>query len=144
MSNRNRQNGAAVIQHEVPIIGSAPRQPTIHVDPAQFEADFKPTGDIVLLRMIQAKKTAGGIELPEGATAGEPKRAQIIAVGPGRMNDRTGDGSRLPMDPELKPGRVIYPMFQGNGMPLKIGEQTYFMVNAFQILGFSSSPPESL
>lgn len=131
---------------EVPLIrgGGQPKPIPMHVSPAAFEADFEPTGSLVLLREIVAKQSAGGILLAEGARDDSPRRAQVIKVGKGQLNMRAADGSRLPIDERLKPGTVVYPMFAGNGLTWKIADETYFAVDASQIVGLSKAPPQAL
>jgi co-chaperonin GroES (HSP10) len=126
------------------LINPGPKMPTMHIDPAMFERDFSPVGDLVLIRMLKPKETAGGLHLPEGASDGQPKRGQIIKVGPGRMNEQANDGSRIKLDPDLKPGRLVYPMLHGTGVPHHVGDQTYYVVSAYQICGLSDAPSEQL
>jgi co-chaperonin GroES (HSP10) len=116
----------------------------MHVDPAMFERDFEPMGDLVLLRMLKVKESHGGIALPDGASDGQPRRAQVVKVGPGLMNHRANDGSRWLVDERLKPGLVVYPMFAGGGMNVTVGDENYTLVQQSQILGLSGAPPESL
>lgn len=139
-------NGARLIGQDQ----EAPKLPTYHVDPKAFEADFHPIGDLVLIRKLKNEnKTASGLEVPDGANLGRPDRGQIVKVGPGNVNPKyTGpDGDeplRLPVDPEIKVGRTVYPMYKGGGVPIDIGDQRYFVVAAGQLCGWSNAPPESL
>ena len=61
-----------------------------------------PMHDYVLARMILLNKTAGGIDLPDGAQVSSMNRAEIVAVGPGRYGF-TGERE----DPGLKPGDLV-------------------------------------
>ncbi len=61
-------------------------------------------GDRVLIRPEEAmKKTASGILIPDAAQKEKATRGEVLAVGPGRMND---DGKILPMS--VKVGQKVY------------------------------------
>ena len=129
------------------VINPKPSTPLVHVSPAAFEADFQPAGDGLLIRLLEQKSTAGGIALPDGSTDGKtPPRGQIIKVGPGVMNYRKADGSRLPIDSEIKVGRTIYPIIHSGAhfVRLEVGDEKYIVVSAQGLIGFSAAPPESL
>lgn len=149
MSRRNGHDHAArpELSIPVPLIGQGAKQPAplaMHVSPAAFEADAEPSGDLVLLRMLKPGKTAGGLELPDGASDGRPRRAQVVKVGPGLPNHRANDGSTYRMDKRLKPGVVVYPNFNGPVMQFHIGDEEYRIVGAGQITLFSKAAPEPL
>ena len=60
---------------------------------------LKPIGDRIIVRRESAEeKSVGGILLPDTAK-NKPQRGEVIAVGPGKMND---DGTRSTM--QLKIG----------------------------------------
>ncbi len=48
---------------------------------------IRPLGSRVLIRRSKAEKTKGGILLPDTAQE-KPKEGEVIAVGPGAINDR--------------------------------------------------------
>ncbi|MEN6547218.1 MAG: co-chaperone GroES [Armatimonadia bacterium] len=49
---------------------------------------LQPLGDRVLVKPLEAEeKTAGGIILPEAAQE-KPREGEVIAVGPGKLNDK--------------------------------------------------------
>lgn len=51
----------------------------------------KPLADRVLLRRIEASEPVhGGIIIPDTAKE-KPLEAEVVAVGPGKVNDKTGD-----------------------------------------------------
>jgi chaperonin GroES len=56
---------------------------------------------VIVKRLEEEKKSAGGILIPDSA-AEKPLRAEVIAVGPGK---RTDDGKLQPVD--LKKGDVV-------------------------------------
>lgn len=71
---------------------------------------LKPIGDRIIVRRESAEeKTAGGIILPDTAK-NKPQRGEVIAVGPGKLND---DGKRTAM--QLKVGdQVLFTSWAGN------------------------------
>ena len=70
----------------------------------------KPLNDRVLvLRIEETEKTAGGIIIPDTAKE-KPQEGKVIAVGAGRVNE---DGKRLPLD--VKEGdRILFGKYSGN------------------------------
>ncbi|MFO0806524.1 MAG: co-chaperone GroES [Gemmataceae bacterium] len=71
---------------------------------------LKPIGDRIIVRRESAEeKTAGGILLPDTAK-NKPQRGEVIAVGPGKLNE---DGNRTAM--QLKAGdKVLFTSWAGN------------------------------
>lgn len=88
---------------------------------------IKPLGDRVLLKKLEAEeKTAGGIILT-GSAKEAPQEAQVIAVGPGEVQD----GKAVPM--EVKVGdKVIYSKYSGTDVK-HLGEE-YILVSQKDIL----------
>ena len=67
--------------------------------------NFKPLSNHVFLEPLEEeKKSKGGIVLPESAEKEKPIRGRVLAVGPGKRNDRG----------ELQP------------MPVKVGDTVLF------------------
>ena len=65
--------------------------------------DLKPIADrIIVRREASDEKTTGGIILPDAAKK-KPQRGTVLAVGPGKMNPKTGE--RTPL--QLKVGDVV-------------------------------------
>ena len=63
---------------------------------------FRPLGDRVVVRRVkEEQKTAGGIIIPETAQE-KPQEGEIVAVGPGALDD---NGKRVA--PEVKPGDFV-------------------------------------
>ncbi len=63
---------------------------------------FKPLSDRVLVKRVDVEeKTAGGLFIPETAKE-KPSRAEIIAVGPGKVLD---NGTRVAL--EVKVGDIV-------------------------------------
>ncbi len=72
--------------------------------------NIKPLGDrIVVERIEQDTKTAGGIIIPDSAKE-KPKQAKVVAVGPGAKDN---DGKRIPMDVEVG-DIVLFTQWAGN------------------------------
>ncbi|MBW2094861.1 MAG: co-chaperone GroES [Deltaproteobacteria bacterium] len=71
---------------------------------------IKPLNDRVLvLRIEEEEKTAGGLIIPDTAKE-KPQQGEVIAVGPGKQNE---DGKRIPL--EVKPNdRVLFGKYAGN------------------------------
>lgn len=83
---------------------------------------IKPMNDRVLVaRVEEKKKTAGGIIIPDTAKE-KPLEGKIIAVGPGRRNEK---GERIAM--EVKKGdRVLFSRYAGTEIKMD-GEERLFM-----------------
>jgi len=79
---------------------------------------IKPTFDYVLIRpLAQQERTASGILLPDSAKE-KPQMGEIMAVGPGGMND---EGKTLPM--HFKVGqKVMYKKWGGNEVKVETEE----------------------
>ncbi|MDJ0626103.1 MAG: co-chaperone GroES [Candidatus Caenarcaniphilales bacterium] len=74
------------------------------------------------------EKTSGGILLPDSAKE-KPQQAIIIAVGPGKKDDK---GNLIPID-YLKAGDiVIYPKYSGT--EIKIDGKEYLILKASDVL----------
>lgn len=70
---------------------------------------FEPLGDRLVVKLIEREEVSrGGIVLPDTARE-KPQEGEVIAVGPGRLND---DGKRLPMDVK-KGDKVLFAKYAG-------------------------------
>lgn len=89
----------------------------------------RPLHDRILVRrMAEEEKTAGGIIIPDTAKE-KPLRGEIIAVGKGRVME---DGKVLPL--EVKTGdTVLFSKYAGT--EIKIEAQDYIMMREDDILG---------
>ncbi len=85
-------------------------------------AKFRPLHDRVLLRRIeQNEKTAGGIIIPDTAQE-KPMEGEVIAVGTGHIND---NGDVRPLD--VKAGdRVVFSKWAGTEVSID-GEELIVM-----------------
>ncbi len=73
--------------------------------------NLKPIGDrIIVRRELSDEKTAGGLLLPEAAKK-KPQRGTVLAVGPGKLNRKTGDRHAM----QLKVGdKVLFTSWAGD------------------------------
>ncbi len=71
---------------------------------------FRPLHDRVLVRPLEGEdKTAGGIIIPDTAKE-KPQQGEVLAVGPGRRSEQSGE--IIPLD--VKVGdKVVYSKYGG-------------------------------
>ena len=86
---------------------------------------FRPLHDRVLIRRLeQEAKTAGGIIIPDTAKE-KPMEGEVIAVGPGARDE---NGNVTPLD--VKPGdRVLFGKWSGTEVKME-GEEYMIMKEA--------------
>jgi chaperonin GroES len=84
--------------------------------------NLKPLNDRVVVRRIEEEqKTAGGIIIPDTAKE-KPIRGEVLAVGAGKVQD---DGKRTPLD--VKAGdRVLFGKYSGTDIKVD-GEELLIM-----------------
>ena len=89
---------------------------------------LKPLADRVLVKpLTEEEVTKGGIILPDTAKE-KPQRGEIVAVGPGRLDD---EGKRVPM--EVKKGdKVLYDKYAGT--EVKLGDEEYLILRESNIV----------
>ena len=87
-----------------------------------------PLGDRVVIKPSKQEEVSkGGIFLPDTAKE-KPQQGEVVAVGPGRMND---EGQRIAMD--VKVGAiVIYAKYSGT--EFKKDDKKYLIINERDIL----------
>jgi chaperonin GroES len=91
--------------------------------------NIRPLNDRILVkRLEQEEKTAGGIIIPDSAQE-KPAEGEIIAVGPGKMNDA---GQRAAMDVNAG-DRVLFSKY--GGTDVKFDGQDYLIMREDDILG---------
>jgi chaperonin GroES len=90
--------------------------------------NIRPLHDRVLAKRIEeGEQVRGGIIIPDTAKE-KPQEAEIIAVGPGKVQD---DGSRAPMD--VKAGdKVLIGKYSGS--EIKIDDEDYVILREDEIL----------
>jgi chaperonin GroES len=91
---------------------------------------FRPLHDRVLLRRVEQEgKTAGGIIIPDTAKE-KPMEAEVIAVGPGAYNE-DGDG-RMALD--VKEGDIVL-VSKWGGTEITVDGQELLVVKESDIMG---------
>ncbi len=91
--------------------------------------NIKPLGDrVVVERIEQDNKTAGGIIIPDTAKE-KPKQAKVLAVGPGAKDE---NGKRIPMDVAV--GDIVL-FTQWGGSEIKVDGKEYLVLKESDIIG---------
>jgi chaperonin GroES len=90
---------------------------------------IRPLNDrILVVRVEEEKKTAGGIIIPDTAKE-KPQEGKVVAAGPGKVAD---DGKRIPI--EVKKGdRVMFSKYSGS--EIKIDGVEHIFMREEDILG---------
>jgi chaperonin GroES len=90
---------------------------------------MRPLNDHVLVQRVEgAKKTAGGIIIPDNANE-KPVEGHIVAVGPGKLNDV---GERVAL--QVKKGDAVLFSKYG-GTDVKIDGENYLIMREDDVLG---------
>lgn len=89
---------------------------------------IRPLHDRVVVKRIEAQEQVrGGIIIPDTAKE-KPQEAEVIAVGPGKVND---NGQRSPMD--VKAGdRILIGKYSGS--EIKVGDEDLVILREDEIL----------
>lgn len=96
---------------------------------AKQEMGVRPLHDRILVRrMAEEEKTAGGLFIPDTAKE-KPQKGEIVAAGKGRI---TEDGKTLPL--EVKIGdKVLFSKYSGT--ELKLNGEEFLMMREEDVLG---------
>ncbi len=90
---------------------------------------FRPLHDrVVVKRLAEDTKTAGGIIIPDSATE-KPMQGEVISVGPGARDE---DGERIPAD--VKAGDIIL-FGKWSGTEVKIEGEELLIMKESDIMG---------
>ena len=90
---------------------------------------FKPLGDRVLIKRTDEEETTeGGIVLP-GSAAEKPSQGEVLAVGPGKRSEQTGD--LIPVDVEVG-DTVVYAKY--GGTEISSGGEELLILSARDVL----------
>ncbi len=90
---------------------------------------IRPLNDRILVkRLEEEEKTAGGIIIPDSAKE-KPAEGEIVAVGPGKMNDA---GERVAMDVAVG-NRVLFSKY--GGTDVKLDGEDFLIMREDDILG---------
>lgn len=96
---------------------------------AKTEVGVRPLHDRILVRrMAEEEKTAGGIIIPDSAKE-KPQRGEVVAAGKGRV---TQEGKTMPLDVKIG-DKVLFGKYSGT--ELKLGKDEYLMMREEDILG---------
>jgi chaperonin GroES len=96
--------------------------------PSGLSTRMRPLGDRVVVKpTAREEMTRSGIVLPD-TTDEKPQEGEIMAVGPGRLND---DGEREPMDVQLG-DKVLYAKYAGT--EFKVDDEEFLIVSQKDIL----------
>ena len=91
--------------------------------------EFRPLHDrVVVKRLDEDKKTAGGIIIPDSATE-KPMQGEVVSVGPGARDE---DGDRVALD--VKAGDIIL-FGKWSGTEVKIDGQDLLIMKESDIMG---------
>ena len=92
------------------------------------KVSIKPLADRVLVRALEEQEVKrGGIIIPDTAKE-KPQEGEVIAVGPGRLNDK---GERLPIEVN-KGDRILFGKYSGS--EVTVGEESYLIMRESDIL----------
>ncbi len=94
---------------------------------------IKPLGSRVLVKRSQAKTSKGGILLPETAKE-KPKQGEVIAVGPGKMDE---DGQMQAMHVRVG-DQVLFTNYAGTEVKTDEADAEYLLLSEEDILGVLS------
>jgi len=98
---------------------------------------FRPLGDrVVVRRLDEEEKTAGGIIIPDTAKE-KPSQGEIIAVGPGALDD---NGKRVP--PEVKVGDIIL-FGKWSGTEVKLDGEELLIMKESDVMGVIEGKPSA-
>ena len=90
---------------------------------------FVPIGDKILVQPSEAaKRTAGGLYIPETANGGDVIRGRVVAVGPGVERQ---DGSIREV--QVEAGDEV--LFMKDRIKIEFDGETYFVVQERDLLG---------
>jgi chaperonin GroES len=91
---------------------------------------IKPLGSRVLVKRAEAQTTKGGILLPDSAKE-KPKMGEIVAVGPGKLDE---SGSYQSMNVQLG-DKVLFSTYAGVEVKSNEPGSDYLIINEDDILG---------
>ena len=90
--------------------------------------NIRPLADRVLIRALEeAEVKRGGIIIPDTAKE-KPQEGEVVAVGPGRLNDK---GDRV--SPEVNMGdKILFGKYSGT--EVTVGDDSYLIMRESDIL----------
>ena len=93
--------------------------------------EIRPLHDRIVVKRIEdsAEKTASGLFIPDSAKE-KPQEGEVIAVGNGKINEKTGE--RHPLD--VKAGdRILFGKYSGSD--IKLDGNEYLIMREDEVLG---------
>jgi chaperonin GroES len=121
-----------------PAAGAPPRSPPDHIGPATSvtevplskDVKIKPLEDRVIVTLDQSEQTtASGLVIPDTAKE-KPQQGTVVAVGPGKRSETTGDV--IPLD-VTSGDTVLFSKY--GGTEVKVDGEEYLILSARDILG---------
>ena len=95
-----------------------------------FNKNIQPLGNRVLVKRLKATASKGGILLPETAKE-KPKQGEVIAVGPGKMND---EGKVEAMHVRVG-DTILFTTYAGTEVKSEDADEEYLIMSEDDILG---------
>lgn len=96
---------------------------------AAKDLNIKPLGDRLVVQRLEAEtRTPSGIYLPDSAKE-KPQQAKVLAVGEGKVNEKTGQRTGLP----VKKGDVVL-LGKWGGTELKVNDEQIVVVNIDDVM----------
>ncbi len=92
--------------------------------------NIQPLGNRVLVKRSLAKTSKGGIILPDSAKE-KPKQGEVVAVGPGKMDDK---GVVAPMNVHVG-DLVLFSPYGGSEVKTESRDEEYLIMSEDEILG---------
>lgn len=92
--------------------------------------NIQPLGNRVLVKRLKAMASKGGILLPETAKE-KPKQGEVVAVGPGKLND---EGKHEPMNVAVG-DVVLFTTYAGTEVKSDDSGEEYLIMSEDDILG---------
>jgi co-chaperonin GroES (HSP10) len=99
-----------------------------------FGENFEPYHDMVLVEGRFLEEVTG-VEIPDEVKS-KQMTAQVVRVGPGRMTE-----SGVVRPPPCKEGDFVFALI-GQGIPIKLGNRAFFLLQSSQVLGRFPDGPE--
>ncbi|MBI3236138.1 MAG: co-chaperone GroES [Chlamydiales bacterium] len=91
---------------------------------------IKPLGNRVLIKRLKSCSSKGGILLPESAQE-KPKQGEVVAVGPGSMDEA---GKRKPLNVSIG-DLVLFSAYAGSEVKTEDSQAEYLIMSEEDVLG---------
>jgi chaperonin GroES len=91
--------------------------------------NLRPLGDRLIVSVgSKEEKTASGLVLPDTASKERPEQGEVIAIGPGRLDDK---GARVPMSVKIG-DTVVFKKYSPD--EIKLDGKEYLVISESDIL----------